>query len=184
MNTKKFNIGVIGCADIAKRHVIPAIISSTHFNLHSVGSEDPSKHMSFFNKNNIKFEDSYRKIIENKLVDVVYIPLPNSLHYKWAKESLLKNKHVIVEKPLSSNFNDVKDLINIARENNLVLFENFQFRFHSQMQFLLESVQSKIIGELMFLRSDFCFPFPENKNNIRYNKNLDGGALLDTGVYP
>ena len=57
MNTKKFNIGVIGCADIAKRHVIPAIISSTHFNLHSVGSEDPSKHMSFFNKNNIKFED-------------------------------------------------------------------------------------------------------------------------------
>ena len=184
MNTKKFNIGVIGCADIAKRHVIPAIISSTHFNLHSVGSEDPSKHMSFFNKNNIKFEDSYKKIIENKLVDVVYIPLPNSLHYKWAKESLLKNKHVIVEKPLSSNFNDVKDLINIARENNLVLFENFQFRFHSQMQFLLESVQSKIIGELMFLRSDFCFPFPENKNNIRYNKNLDGGALFDTGVYP
>jgi len=184
MNNKKFNIGILGCADIAKKHVIPAIIKSPYFNLHSVGSENSKKHLSFFDTNNIKYVDSYTQIINNTLIDIVYIPLPNNLHYKWAKKALLKNKHVIVEKPLSSNFNDVKDLNDIAKKNNLALLENFQFRFHSQIKFLLESIQNKLIGDLKFIRSDFCFPFPEHKSNIRYDKDLDGGALFDTGVYP
>ncbi len=184
MKNKKLNIGVLGCADIAKRHVIPAIIKSPYFNLHSVGSENSKKHLNFFNDHNIRFSNSYSQIIEDKLIDIVYIPLPNNLHYKWAKKALLNNKHAIVEKPLASTFNNVKDLNKIAKKNNLALLENFQFRFHSQLQFLLEAIKNKSIGELKFVRSDFCFPFPKNNSNIRYKKNLDGGALNDTGVYP
>ena len=184
MKNKKLNIGVLGCADIAKRHVIPAIIKSPYFNLHSVGSENSKKHLNFFNDHNIRFSNSYSQIIEDKSIDIVYIPLPNNLHYKWAKKALLNNKHAIVEKPLASTFNNVKDLNKIAKKNNLALLENFQFRFHSQLQFLLEAIKNKSIGELKFVRSDFCFPFPKNNSNIRYKKNLDGGALNDTGVYP
>ena len=184
MNNRKFNVGVLGCADIAKRHVIPAIIKSPYFNLHSVGSENLKKHLSFFDTNNIKYVEGYAQIINNSLIDVVYIPLPNNLHYKWAKKALLKNKHVIVEKPIATKLNDVITLNDIAEKNNLALLENFQFRFHSQTQFLISSIQNKIIGKLKFIRSDFCFPFPKNNGNIRYNKALDGGAFFDTGVYP
>jgi len=184
MKNKKLNIGIIGCADIAKRHVIPAIIKSPYFNLHSVGTENLKKHISFFNSNRIKYVEGYAQIINNSLIDIVYIPLPNKLHYKWAKRTLLSNKHVIVEKPLATNLKNVQDLNDIAEKNNLALLENFQFRFHSQTQFLLDSIQNKIIGELKFIRSDFCFPFPKNHTNIRYNKALDGGAFFDTGVYP
>ena len=184
MKNKNLNIGILGCADIARRHVIPAIIKSPYFNLYLVGSENTRKHLYFFDTNSIKYVHGYKEIIDNELIDIVYIPLPNNLHYKWAKKALLNNKHVIVEKPLASNFNDVKDLNDIAKKNNLALLENFQFRFHSQMQFLLESIQNKLIGELKFIRSDFCFPFPKNNSNIRFKKDLDGGALNDTGVYP
>ena len=184
MNKLKLNIGVLGCADIAKRYVFKSIQLSTHFNLYAAATLNAKKHSTYLNENNIIFVDDYNQLIEDVNVDIIYIPLPNNLHFKWAKKALLRNKHVIVEKPMTTRLSDNIELNKIAKERNLALFENFQFRFHSQLAFIKNSLDKNIIGDLKFIRSDFCFPFFKDKNNIRYNKKLDGGALFDTGVYP
>jgi hypothetical protein len=184
MNNLKLNIGVLGCADIAKRFVFNSIQKSNHFNLYAIATLNSKKHETYLNENKIMFFDDYSQLIENINVDIIYIPLPNNLHYKWAKKALLRNKHVIVEKPMTTKLSDNIELNKIAKDRNLALFENFQFRFHSQLKFIKDSLNKNIIGDLKFIRSDFCFPFINDKNNIRYNKELDGGALFDTGVYP
>lgn len=178
----KIKIGVLGTANIAVRSIIPAIFSlPEHFELVGVASRNINdKNLSA----SIQLIEGYENLIENCELDAVYIPLPNSMHYEWVKKSLQKNIHVLVEKSLACNLEQVKELNNLAKQKNLVLMENFQFRFHSQLQYIRDILNKNTIGEIRSFRSTFCFPPFPSANNIRYNKDLGGGALLDAGAYP
>ena len=85
------------------------------------------------------------------------IPLPNGLHAKWIEFCLINNLHVLVEKSLSVSYKQAKKLNDIASKNKLVLLENFQFRFHNQMNVLKNMLNDGEIGKLRCLRSSFGF---------------------------
>ncbi|WP_333913746.1 Gfo/Idh/MocA family protein [Vibrio coralliirubri] len=182
---KQIRIGVLGCASIAQRFVIPAIQSlDSLFELVGVASRNKKDADEFASQFNcLSFED-YEALIDNEAIDAVYIPLPNSLHYEWVKSALLKNKHVLVEKSLACTLSDVVELNNIARERKLALIENFQFRFHPQLECIKNIIASGEIGDIRQVHSRFGFPPFEDKSNIRYQSDLGGGALLDAGAYP
>ena len=91
--------------------------------------------------------------------------------------------HVLVEKSLACSKNEVQDLVDLANRNELALIENFQFRFHSQLQFLKGLLETNEIGDIRSLRASFGFPPFLDSDNIRYQKKLGGGALLDSGAY-
>jgi len=179
---KVYNIGVIGKADIAMRKMIPAILSLEGlFSLkavarRSLSNEDQTSPYSII--------EGYEQIIESTEIQAVYIPLPLSEHFLWAKAALNNGKHVLVEKSMALNFNEALELNNIAREKNLVLLENFTFRFHSQLAFLKKTLDDGVIGEIRYMRSSFCIPPFSDENKIQLNKRLGGGALMDTGCYP
>jgi predicted dehydrogenase len=99
------------------------------------------------------------------------------------KIALNQGLHVLVEKSLSCSQNEVQELVDLAKKNDLALMENFQFRFHSQLQFLKEIIETKKIGDIRTLRVSFGFPPFSDADNIRYQKKLGGGALLDAGAY-
>lgn len=182
---KQTRIGVLGCASIAQRFVIPAIQSlDSLFELVGVASRNKEDADEFARQFNCLSFDDYEALIDNDAIEAVYIPLPNSLHYEWVKRALLKNKHVLVEKSLACTLSDVVELSNIARERKLALIENFQFRFHPQLECIKNIIVSGEIGDIRQVHSRFGFPPFENKSNIRYQSDLGGGALLDAGAYP
>jgi len=180
----KINIGVLGCADVANRHVIPAIKGLPDcYHLTGIASRTESKAKIFSEKFNTEAFSKYEDLLNIEDLDAVYIPLPNSLHYTWIKKSLQKGLHVLVEKSLACSYEDVVELNNLAQEKNLLLVENFQFRFHSQLRYIKGIVRKGKIGELRSVRSSFGFPPFRDNENIRYKKELGGGALLDAGAY-
>ncbi len=178
----KINIGVIGCANIAQRYVIPSICKNNLFQLVGVASRSKKKADSFASIFNTKAYYSYESLLELDL-DAIYIPLPNGLHYEWIKKALNKNIHVLVEKSLACNFAEVQELNLLAKNNGLVLMENFQFKFHKQLKFIQDEIDRGKIGEIKLLRSSFGFPPFSDKDNIRYQKSIGGGSLLDAGAY-
>jgi NDP-hexose-3-ketoreductase len=179
---KKINIGILGCANIAKRYVIPAILNLEYYKLYGISSRAAQKVEEFAKIFKIKGFNGYDQILDEK-IDAVYIPLPNSLHYEWIKKAINKNIHVLVEKSLACTLGEVIELNELAKQKNVVLVENFQFRFHCQISFIQKIIADGRIGELRSMRSSFGFPpFPDNEN-IRYQKKLGGGALLDAGAY-
>jgi len=183
--SKVINIGVIGCANIADKYMIPAIkVMPREFNLHAVCSRDEKKAMTYGAKYKTKGVVGYDQLLLIEELDAVYIPLPNSMHYEWIEKSLLKGKHVLVEKSLACNFEQVEKLITLAKSKGLVLIENFQFRFHPQLKMIKDLINSGEIGEIRNIKSSFGFPPFSDDNNIRYSKKLGGGALLDAGAYP
>ena len=126
---------------------------------------------------------SYEKIIQSGDIDAIYIPLPPALHYKWAMLALKNGKHVMVEKPSTTCFDDTKKLIDEARKKNLALHENYMFVFHNQISALNKVISDgKSIGVPRLYRITFGFP-RRALTDFRYNKKLGGGALLDAGGY-
>ena len=178
-------IGVLGCSSFAMRSMIPAIKSMPEqFNLIAIASRTEEKSKVCANKMGIKQSfDTYDKLLNFDCLDAVYIPLPNSLHFEWVKKALKHGLHVLVEKSMACSYEEVKYLNELACSRDRVLVENFQFRFHKQLAVIQNMVSDGIIGELRCIRSSFGFPpFPDT-GNIRYKKELGGGALLDAGVY-
>ena len=181
---KKIKIGVLGLASIARRSTIPSLRElSDIFELKGIARRSKTPPDLPHDLGNISFFESYDELISTAGLDAVYIPLPNTMHFVWAKKALLRGLHVLVEKPLAVSFEQVNELTKIANENNLALMETFQFRFHPQFKKINTLLSQNRLGEIRSLTAYFCFPpFPDG-DNIRYQKKLGGGALLDAGGY-
>ncbi|MFD3293604.1 Gfo/Idh/MocA family oxidoreductase [Aquirufa sp. KTFRIE-69F] len=181
---KLVRIGVISTASIAERLVIPAINAmKSNFVLAGIASRSNSKAEIFADKFRTKGYNSYDDLLSEDEIEAVYIPLPNSLHLEYVEKALNNNKNVLVEKSLGCSYEEVEFLTSIARSRGLVIVENFQFRFHPQINVIKEILLSGKIGEMRSLRASFGFPPFSDINNIRYNELLGGGALLDAGAY-
>ena len=181
---KKVRIGVLGFASIAQKAIIPAIKDLPEFfEFIGVGTRTEEKKQEIINSGFDAFVP-YEQIISKDIIDALYIPLPNAMHYQWVKVALESGLHVLVEKSLGCNLKEVEELNQLAQEKKLVLIENFQFRFHSQLDYIKDVLARGILGEIRSIRSSFGFPPFSDSNNIRYQEKLGGGALFDAGAYP
>jgi len=179
---EKIRIGVLGCANIAKRSVIPAIKSISEFELVAVASRSKSKAKEFAEIFNCEAIVGYQNLLDHKNIDVIYMPLPTGLHEEWVINTLEAGKHVYIEKSFALNYESAQRMVDKAREKGLLIMENFMFLYHKQHQFVQELIDKGKIGKIRCFRSSFGFP-PLGSANFRYSKNLGGGALLDAAAY-
>jgi len=162
-------IGVLGYSSIARKSIIPAIEKSNDFVLNGIGS-----------RNEVTGK-SYDDILKSD-VDAIYVSLPVGLHFEWGKKVLESGKHLLLEKTFTENFEQAKQLFNLASTKNLTCMEALMYEFHplqQQINLLLPD-----IGDIMSVEAHFGFPHFEDKSNIRYKKELGGGAILDCLIYP
>ncbi len=148
-----YKVGVLGCANIAIRSLLPAFLKADRFQILAVASRQLDKAKELAGQYSCKAYGGYEELLEDPLVDLVYIPLPTGLHYEWVMKALHRHKHVISEKSLAADYGEVEELVQIARKNGLLLIENFQFRFHSQHQWVRDCLQRNEIGDIRCFRS-------------------------------
>ena len=144
--------------------------------------KEKEKAQVFLDQYGGKLYNGYEEIATSPDIDALYIPLPPSLHFKWAKMALEHGKHVLVEKPSTTATSDTKELVEIASEHGLALHENYMFTFHEQLDAIEEIIRNGEIGDIRLYRISFGFP-RRAANDFRYNKSLGGGALIDAGGY-
>ena len=181
MDSIKF--GIIGCSRIAKRSVIPAILKSKFAELEMIGSRTQEKSKEFANEFNCKKYGTYDDVISDDSIDAVYISTPIGTHAKWSNKAASAGKHVYCEKSATDSFTSAKEMVEYSKNNNVRIMEGFMFRFHPQHKKVKELINNNKIGDLDSFYGSFGFPsFPEG--DIRYNKELGGGFLNDSGCYP
>jgi NDP-hexose-3-ketoreductase len=180
--TKPIKIGVMGCANIATRSIIPKIKANPLFELVSIASRSLDKAQKYADLFNCKALGSYEELVNSNDIDAIYMPLPTGLHEEWVLKSLDKNKHILIEKSLAINYQSAKKMVEKAKEKNLLIMEDFMFLYHSQQNHIKQVLNNGEIGEIRCFRSSFGFP-PFTDDNFRYNKELGGGALLDAAAY-
>jgi len=180
---QKIRFGIIGCSNIAKSSVLPAIIQSKNVNLEYIGSRSEEKAKNFSDEFNCNKFGSYNDVLNDENVDAVYISTPISTHEEWIIKSAKAGKHILCEKSSVNSYSSAKKSIEICNDNDVRLMEGFMFRFHPSHKKVKELIQEQKLGQISLFNSKYGFP-PIPKNNIRYSKSLGGGILNDAGCYP
>jgi NDP-hexose-3-ketoreductase len=179
---QKIRLGVLGCAAIATRSVIPAVKSIDSFELVAVASRTKAKAEQVATRFNTEAIEGYQTLLERDDINAVYVPLPTGLHDEWLHKALDAGKHVLAEKSLAESYSSCQQLVEKAAQKGLLLMEDFMFRYHAQHVFVRDLISRGEIGEVRLFRSSFGFP-PFPSGNFRYDKSLGGGALLDAAAY-
>jgi len=172
----------MGCATIAERSMIPAILAVPDWNLVAVASRTLDKAQTFARTFNCEAIAGYENLLNRDDIDAIYMPLPTGLHDEWIMKSLDAGKHVLAEKSIAYDYPSAEKMVDLARKNKLVLMEDFMFQYHSQHQFVFDLLRKKEIGDIRIFRANFAFP-PLPKDNFRYDDTIGGGALLDAAGY-
>jgi len=176
------NFGSLGIAKILEEGLMQPAEDLQEATVMAVASREESKAKEFATANSIeKYYGSYQSLIEDKDIDAVYIPLPNGLHYKWAKKAIEAGKHVLCEKPLCSNGFEAFSLYELAKEKNLILLDAYHHSFHPSFLRAKEIINKGEIGEIIEMRGRFTVNIP--KPDIRFDFSLSGGAFMDPGCY-
>jgi predicted dehydrogenase len=177
---KTIRWGLIGAGWIATKAIAPAMHAQPNAVVQAVASSDPKRAKLL---NPITIHQSYEALINDPLVDAVYISLPNHLHCQWSVKALNAGKHVLCEKPFAMNVSEVESMIKAARENDRLLVEAVSSRWHPRMIRLIDYVKAGNIGQVISIDSSFTFP-ASIEGNYRLTPAMGGGALFDVGVYP
>jgi predicted dehydrogenase len=173
--------GVLSTANIARK-VIAGARTAANVEIVAVGSRDRGRGEAFAAEHGIgRVHGSYEELLADDDVEAVYIPLPNSLHVPWSVKALEAGKHVLCEKPMSRRVAEVEEAFDAADRAGRLLMEGFMWRYHPATAELVRQAQE--IAPLRVLRAAFGFPLPDDPANLRWQSELDGGALMDVGCY-
>ena len=175
--------GLLGTARI-NRSIIPPLRLSTRNDLVAVASRSIEQAKNYAAHWSIpRAMESYEALISDPAIDVIYIPLPNTLHAEWAIKAANSGKHVLCEKPLAISVEEVDAMIDAAQAAGTVLIEAFMYRFHARTLRVKEMIDAGEIGDLHHVKGAFTFPLNRPKD-IRWDPSLGGGSLWDVGCYP
>lgn len=181
---KKTRWGILGYARIAQLSGIPAILDAEHGEFYALASRNAEKGKEAQEKFGCSVVyDTYEALLEDPLVDAVYVPLPNALHKEWALKAMEKGKHVLCEKPLALNAEEVEVLAQASEKQGVILMEAFMYRYTTRMAKVEEILKSGILGDIRHVDATFRF-FLNRPNTIKMKPELGGGSLYDVGCYP
>jgi predicted dehydrogenase len=178
------NWGILAPGHIA--HVFTRALK-THTRQHvvSVGSRSLAKATAFASEFGVESAfGSYRELVEDAKVDVVYIASPISEHYSQALLAIEAGKHVLVEKAFTRNAREAEDLIAAARRRGMFLMEALWMRFLPHIDVVHQAVESGLLGDVQTVSADHGQLMRPDINRRLFAPELAGGALLDLGIYP
>jgi predicted dehydrogenase len=176
-------LGVLGAARITPAAVVKPARSSNEVEVVAVAARDRARADAFAAKHGIpRVAGSYADLLADPGIDAVYNPLPNGLHAEWTIAALEAGKHVLCEKPFTSNATEAEQVAAVADRTGLVVMEAFHYRYHPLADRMRALVEDGELGTLEHVEAALCFPLPKF-SDIRYQYDLGGGATMDVGSY-
>ena len=152
--------------------------------IYAVGNRTHSKAVDFAVKYGIqKVYDDFHEMFTDSEVDAIYITTPHNTHIEFMKQALKNGKHLLVEKSITLNSNELSEAVSIARDNNLVLGEAMTIYHMPIYRKLREILDSGKLGKVNIITTNFGSFKEYDMSNRFFNRNLAGGAMLDIGVY-
>lgn len=181
------NIGILGTGSIA-RTMAAEFAKVPAFHCEAVCSRQRATGGALAQQFGIpKVYTDYDAMLADETIDLVYIATPNSLHYAQTKAALLAGKNVLCEKPFVPTAAEADELIQLAKEKHLFLFEAITTAHHPNYALVKQYLDD--IGPVKIVSCTFC------QYSSRYDALLSGqvppvfapdycgGALMDISLY-
>lgn len=180
---RKLRWGVLGCSPFARRRGIPAMKRAQSVDLLAVASRnDEEKAEAFRTEFDLsRSYGSYAALLDDPDIDAVHITTANGLHAEWILRALEKGKHVLCEKPFTTNAEQAEQISKFAPHTGLQVMEGLVWRFHPQHQRAAQVIKDGAIGQVRLVRAAFTFQLQDR--SMRCDPVLGGGCMFDVGCY-
>jgi predicted dehydrogenase len=183
MTHPPLRLGTLGAARITPMALVRPARSVPEVEVVAVAARDRRRAEKFATKHGIgRVHDSYEDLLADDEIDAIYNPLPNAWHAPWSLKALEAGKHVLCEKPFTSNAAEAREVADAGQRKGLVVMEAFHWRYHPLAERLVEISRSGELGELRHVEAVFCIPLPM-RGDIRWQLDLAGGSTMDVGAY-
>lgn len=178
----KYRWATLGCGVIANQ--LAQALQAQGSSLYSVANRTHDKAVAFAEKYGIgKVYEDIDEVFTDENVDIIYISTPHNTHIKYLRKALAAGKHVLCEKSITLNSQELDEAIKLAEDNHVILAEAMTIYHMPVYKKLNEIIASGALGELKLLQMNFGSYKEYDMNNRFFNRNLAGGAMLDIGVY-
>jgi predicted dehydrogenase len=176
--------GVLSTARIAST-VSAAIRQADGATLLAIGSRSTSRAAAWAAEHHAsRIYGSYLELIEDDDVEAVYIPLPPSMHKEWTIKAAEQGKHVLCEKPLALDAEEARAMAAACRANDVQLMDGVMWVHHPRAADMHRPIKDGTLGQLRRVTSSFTFNWDVIPvEDLRLNRDLGGGSLLDLGWY-
>jgi predicted dehydrogenase len=177
MDTYRSNVGIIGTGFGAKVH-LPAFQYHPDFEVSIIAGRNEEKTKKIASENKLRYTTKWKDIINDESIDVVAITTPPYLHYKMAKSALLNKKHIMLEKPTTSNATQAKKLLRIAEEFQLIGMLAHEFRWSPLRHYVKHLIQEEeYIGDIQEINFFYHINFNHAPYGWLFDAKYDGGFL-------
>lgn len=177
-------IGVLGAARIVKQALLVPSRAIDGVDVVAIAARDQERARRYADTAGIpQVQASYEELLADPHLDAIYVPVPAALHGEWTIAAIDAGKHVLCEKPFTSNAPTAEKVAARAAASHQVVMEAYHSHYHPLQQRLLDIIASGELGRITTARASFCTPIPPGRD-IRWNLALGGGGLLDVGYYP
>ncbi|CAM3881680.1 Gfo/Idh/MocA family protein [Litorimonas haliclonae] len=178
------NIGILGAANIAPKAIIHPAQDRDDCQVLAVASRDLEKSEAYAKEHSISEAlDDYDALISHPKIDMIYNALPPNRHADLTIAALEAGKSVLCEKPFAMNLTEAKAMVAAAETSDGHLIEAFHYRFHPAVTEFLTLIHHGEIGDVRSMNGRFNVTIADKSGELRYIKELGGGALMDLGCY-
>ena len=174
---------VIGCGVIANQMAASLALAGRH--LHGIANRTREKAVAFAEKYHVeKVYDSFEDLYADPEVDAVYITTPHNTHITYLRSALAAGKHVLCEKSITLNSEELDEARALAAANGVVLMDATTILHMPLYRELRRRADAGEFGRMNLAQVNFgSYKEYGDLTNRFYNINLAGGAMLDIGVY-
>lgn len=179
---KKYNWAVLGTGVIANETATAMVKNGRR--LYAVGNRTHEKAVAFAEKYGIeKVYDDFNDMFTDPDVDIIYITTPHNTHIDFMKKAIENKKHILVEKSITLNSDELSEAVELAKKNGVVIGEAMTIYHMPIFKELKKILDSDELGRVNLITANFGSFKPYDMNNRFFNRSLAGGAMLDIGVY-
>lgn len=179
---KKYNWAVLGTGVIANETA--AAMAKNGRRLYAVGNRTHEKAVAFAEKYGIeKVYDDFNDMFTDPDIDIIYITTPHNTHIDFMKKAIENKKHILVEKSITLNSDELSEAVEFAKKNGVVIGEAMTIYHMPIFKELKKILDSDELGRVNLITANFGSFKPYDMSNRFFNRNLAGGAMLDIGVY-
>ena len=183
---KKIRAGVVGVGFIGAAH-IEALRRIGNIEVAAISDDEKIIQAKAEQLGVEKYYSDFNHMLKDPEIDCVHICTPNHLHYSMSRAALNAGKHVVCEKPLTTDKREAEELVELAREKGLVNATNFNVRFYPLMHQLKAMVEKGDLGELFSVHGSYLqdWLFYDTDYNWRLEPEMagDSRAVADIGSH-
>jgi predicted dehydrogenase len=174
--------GILGTARIARR-LVAEMQGTDGIAVEAIASRDLARAQWYAQQYGIgKAYGDYLSLLADSKVDAVYIPLPPALHIPWVMAAAEAGKHVLCEKPMALDANELQEALDVCRQKNVVWMDATAWLHHARTESMASQL-AQSLGQLKQITAAVTFYEPFQSADHRLEAGLGGGCLLDLGWY-